>query len=493
MSAGRQANGKRANKNRTRPRKSRRVVSHAEQLENLRKWLLPCERIFANLGLHGNTRWAPAALVWPSLCWGWGESKNVTDAFQAALDQCRVLGIASLGTYQGFMNALVGWTDRLMPVLWCLIHERMRQIGRGFWQIDGWVPLAFDGSRSSAPRTQSNEQALCAAHYGTGATARYRKKQTKGMRRRKNEKNQPQPQKPQVWTTLLWHMGLRLPWMWRLGPSNSSERMHVLEMLERGDFPKNTLFCGDAGFVGYPLWSRILCDGHQFLVRVGANVTLLTEAADCAFGKNGQVLCWPKTARQSGQAPLRLRLIQVKIGKTGMWMLTSVLEPQRLTRRQAAHFYTLRWGVEVEFRGLKQTLDRGKLRCRNSRRLLAEQNWSIAATAIAELFALKEQLTPRRAKRHKSPAPDPKRRSLAQTIRALRSCLRDLKHIPAAGQDLRQRLRLAITDDYTRRSTKQARYRPPNPDKKPLGDPEIRTLTAQEQEILDALPSKLAA
>ena len=37
----------------------------------------------------------------------------------------------------------------------------------------------------------------------------------------------------------------------RLGPSNSSERAHVMEMVSAGKFSKNTLFCGDAGFVGY--------------------------------------------------------------------------------------------------------------------------------------------------------------------------------------------------------------------------------------------------
>ena len=50
----------------------------------------------------------------------------------------------------------------------------------------------------------------------------------------------------------MWHMGLRLPWTWRLGPSNSSERDHVREMLKQEAFPENTLFCGDAGFIGYP-------------------------------------------------------------------------------------------------------------------------------------------------------------------------------------------------------------------------------------------------
>ena len=93
---------------------------------------------------------------------------------------------------------------------------------------------------------------------------------------------------------MMWHMGLRLPWTWRLGPSHASERDHVKEMLIEEQFPKNTLFCGDAGFVGYPLWAQIADRGMHFLVRVGANVNLLTERKDCIIRRRkGYVLCWP--------------------------------------------------------------------------------------------------------------------------------------------------------------------------------------------------------
>jgi hypothetical protein len=494
MSAGTQAASEKASCRRNQSNQSRERVSQAEQLLRLRDWLLPSGRILVDGNRHGNTKWEPSDLIWLALCWGWAESKKVTDAFETARDQCRLLGIKPLGTYQGFMNALVSWTDRMMPVLWQLLHQRMRDIGGELWQIGGWVPIGFDGSRSSAPRTTSNEKMFCAANYGRGKTAQYRKKQTKGMRRRKNEKNKPEPQEPQVWSTLLWHMGLRLPWMWRLGPSNSSERAHVLEMLDAGDFPKNTLFCGDAGFIGYPFWARLVASGCHFLIRVGANVRLLTESTRCTITQEGRVLCWPKAARQSGQAPLRLRLFRVKIGNTSVWMLTSVLEPSRLTRSQAIRLYKIRWGIEVELRGLKQTLDRARLRCRNGRRLLAELNWSIMAMAVAELFALKEQLAPARAKPNpKSPTFDPQRRSLAQTMRALRSCLSNLRDTPPTGLDLPTRLRLAVTDNYIRRSTKHARYRPRNPDKKPLGDPQITTLPRKDKKLLVAFKSKLVA
>lgn len=469
-------------RNRTKPAASE---TNAVAFDQYRDWFLPDAGSFAGLAFHGNTSWSPPAIVWLALCWAWSASKNLTDAFDEAKRQCAKLGIAGLKTYSGFMAALTTWTDSFLKVLWPLLHRRMREINRKLWRIDGWVLIAFDGSRSSTPRTESNEQALCAPNYGRGATAKYRKKKTKGLRRRKNEKAKSQPQEPQVWITLMWHVGLRLPWMWKLGPSSSSERDHVRQMLDEGDYPKNTLFCGDAGFVGYPLWSRILDRGHHFLVRVGANVHLLREASGFNKTSGGRVLSWPQEALRAGQSPLRLRLVKIKLGKTKAWMLTSVLEPSRLSKAQIVKYYKMRWGIEVEFRGLKQTLDRAKLRCRNDRRVLVELNWSILAMAVAELFALKEQASPRRGRRRKSdPPPDPKRRSLANTIRALRRCLQELNEIPESGRDLATQLRHAVTDDYHRKSSKKARYRPPNPDKKPLSDPKIRALKPSEKRKL---------
>ncbi len=47
----------------------------------------------------------------------------------------------------------------------------------------------------------------------------------------------------------------------------------------------------------------------------------------------------------------------------------------------------------------------------------------------------------------------------------------------------------ARTDCYDRKGSKAARYRPPNPDKKPLGDPKIRLLTEKEKIKLKAINS----
>lgn len=461
---------------------------------------MPSDSIFASMRLHGNTKWLPRALVCLAFIWAVSELRCLTDAFVEAADCCRsMFGKPAIRTYQGFMRALTRWTPTLMGILWPVLHRRMEEIAGRFWRVAGWVPIAFDGSRSSAPRTKANEKAFCAKDYGKGKTAKYRKKKSKGMRRRKNERNKAQPQEPQAWITMLWHMAVRLPWIWRLGPSNASERAHVIEMIVRGEYPKNTLFCGDAGFVGFPLWSDIIGKGYDFLVRVGANVSLLLASVDYQLRGQGEVWCWPKNM-QDQQPPLRLRLVKVRIGKSDAYLLTSVLDPKKLTRRQMVQLYKMRWGVEVEFRGLKQTLDRAKLRCANDQRLLAELNWSIMAMAVAELFALQAQLTKKTKKTKKGsrhdadlPAPDPRRRSLANTVRAIRRCLRMPDAIPEAGNDLPTRLRAAVTDGYRRRKSKCARYRPPNPDKKPLGPPKLRVLTAKEKKKLRKAQRKLAA
>jgi hypothetical protein len=496
----RQAEQRRAFQKRRARRAARQAIipAHKESWSARLDWLLGDGSIFAQVKFHGNTSWLPASLVKLALIWSWSECKHLTDAFAEAVGGCeKMLGGSALGTYQGFLGALTRWTPTFIPLLCLVLQQRMREIGGAFWQIAGFVPIGVDGSRSTAPSTTSNEEAFCARHYGQGQTARYRKKKSTGQRRQRNKANPSRPQEPQAWITLLWHLGLRLPWLWRLGPSNSSERAHAMDMLQSGNFPENTLFVGDAGFVGYPFWSAILGAGQNFLVRVGANVRLLREQSDYSLEKDGLVLCWPK-AVQPAQPPLRLRLVKIRLGKTEMWMLTSVLNQRLLSETQIIKFYRLRWGIEVEFRGLKQTLDRAKLRSRNSARLLAELDWSILAMAVAELFALREQLptkpprpcqTPRRCAiagghRAAESQPHPHRRSLANTIRALRQCLRHLDEPPATGQDLATLLRLAVTDRYHRTSSKKSRHYRPNPDKKPLGNPKLRKLTPTERKQL---------
>ncbi len=453
----------------------REPVRNGAVFRQLADWLIPTG-LFRHDRFHGNVRWKPEQLVTQALIWAWQETRHVTDAFHRTREACDDLRLADTAlTYTSFMNALHRYSETIQDRLRDRVQMLAEEIGGDWFRTRGWVLIGFDGSRATAPRTVSNEKALCAPNYGHGTRARYGKKKSQGLRRQRNIEHRSQPQAPQAWITMMWHMSLRLPWTWRLGPSHSSERGHVSDMLQHEDFPDNTLFCGDAGFVGYPLWNAIVNEaGQDFVARVGANVSLLSEQADVRECGGGEVLCWPKDRQQSGDPPLRLRLVQVTVGKTKLWLLTSVLDAKRLPKKDLVKIYRMRWGIEVEFRGLKQTIDKHTLRCRNSDRLLVELDWSLRAMAVAELLALREQLS--------GAAEDyaPQDRSLANTLRALRKCLRRLPRVPDREDDLLTSLSEALVQRYRNRTDKRSRYRRQNPDKKPLGDPIVTQLTSDQ-------------
>lgn len=443
--------------------------------QNLIDWLIP-EGLFKHDRFHGNVKWEPEQLVIQALIWAWQETKLVTDAFDHTREACDDLGLTQTAlTDTAFMNALHRYSEAFRDRLRDRVQMLAEEIGGDWFRTRGWVLVGFDGSRATAPRTVSNEKAFCAPNYGNGKRAKYGKKKSQGQRRQRNKDNPPQPQAPQAWITMMWHMSLRLPWTWRLGPSNSSERDHVKDMLQNEHFPDKTLFCGDAGFVGYPLWNAIVNEaGQDFVVRVGANVSLLSESADIEECGGGEVLCWPKGRMNSGDPPLRLRLVQVTVGKTKMWLLTSVLDAKQLPKKDLVKIYKMRWGIEVEFRGLKQTIEKSTLRCRNSDRLLVELDWSLRAMAVAELLALRVQLC------GASDDYEPLDRSLANTLRALRKCLRRLHRYPDDADDLLTMLSGAVVQRYQNGTDKTSRYRRRNPDKKPLGDPTITPLTPEQ-------------
>ena len=439
---------------------------------------LPDGILFAKDQFHGNIKWVPEQLAVQALIWSWQDTKKVTDSFEKTLEICEKLGLKKIAkTYTAFMNALSRHREIIREGLRVRRQALAEQIGGKYFRTNKWVLMGFDGSRATAPRSTANEKAFCAPNYGFGTTSKYGKKKSKGLRRKRIAAHKTTKPEPQVWITMMWHMGLRLPWTWRLGPSNSSERGHVQEMLEQEEFPEDTLFCGDAGFVGYPLWSSILAAGGDFLVRVGGNVDLLSEHADIQKLGGGIVLCWPKDRMKSGDPPLRLRLVRVQVGKTMMWMLTSVLDERKLTLKQIVEYYKQRWLIEVEFRGLKQTIDKHKLRCRNDGRLLAELDWSLQGMAFAELLAMHAQIPKAERAKKKYSSKD---RSLANALRVLRRNMRNLDQ-SVEPDALTKELSEAIVQRYNNRTDKRARYRPKNPDIKPLGDPTIRKLTPDEK------------
>jgi hypothetical protein len=385
----------------------------------------------------------------------WSTGQTLAARFQEASQ----LGRAwhphwKLGTsYGGFTAAVGRWSDELIPGLVRRLQRQMQQLSGRSWTRRGWCALAADGSRIEAPHTAANEAGLGCA--GRDKTA------------------------PQVFLTTLWHMGLGLPWDFRLGPGTDSERRQLEQMLP--GLPPEALLVADAGFVGYELCCRILQAGSSFLLRVGSNVQLLTELGYHALEPDGLVYLWPEKFRN--QPPLVLRLVALRRGKQTIYLLTNLLDPQQLSDKDASVLYEMRWGVEVFYRSYKQTLDRQTVLSRTPATALAE----VAATMLG-LWLLGLLTVSRLLAR----GVDPLRWSVAKARDAVRHAMRhqNTARRPRRDRALRsldQALAHAVRDQYMRRAPKAARNYPRKKRERPPGPPKIKTATPHQIRVANQL------
>ncbi len=191
----------------------------------------------------------------------------------------------------------------------------------------------------------------------------------------------------QIWLTLLWHVSTGLPWAWKSGPSDSSERPHLQEMLS--ELPDHSLITADAGFVGYDFWKSIIDAKHDFLIRIGANVKLIKQLG-YARGNGSTVYLWPDRTARKNEPPLVLRLIVIHNGRHPVYLVTSITYKKKLSDKQARVIYQYRWGIEVIFRTFKQTVGRHKLRSHNAENAKMELDWSLLALWMISLLVQRE-------------------------------------------------------------------------------------------------------
>jgi hypothetical protein len=457
-----------------------RRQTNGDDLRRAINWIL-IDDIFANVRLHGNVKWKPVALVCLAIFWVWSSQPGLVEAVEDAIATVTKLfgnKAVAVGTYQALTNALVRYTPQLFPALLARIQSLMLESGQAASRVGKWLPIAADGSRVTVPRTQRNEE-----RFNKPRKARSKKKSRTNRRSRhahqKRKKQHakshydPQAVGPQMWLTLLWHIGLRLPWYWRLGPSYSSERAHMVMMLKDLRFPLFTLFCADAGFVGYDFWRSILDQGHSFLIRVGGNIRLLKGLGLEVRQRGDIVYCWPDTAMRKKQPPLVLRLLRFHDGRGEVFLVTNILDETELTGEQASYIYRGRWGVELQFRSFKQTYGRAKLRARTPEIAEIELHWSLLGLTMLQLLAMKEQT--------KAGEPAAKT-SIAAVLRIIRSMIADPSEPRPPSASLPNRMRTATTDTYQRHSKKKSRNYPRRKEEPCTGPPIILTATAEQRD-----------
>ena len=440
--------------------------AHHQDLALVLNWLL-ADADFSTLRLRASCAWGAAGLARLALLWAWSDEATLIDRFHAARRIARlVVGprVEPAATYQAFLKLLRARTAALAALLILALRRRMRvELGDRF-EVAGFATFAVDGSRLQMPRTASNQARFTAPGRGPKARRRRRAVSAQGQasRRKKGEG-------PQMWLTTMWHVGTGLPWGWRTGPDDSSERDHLRRMV--GELPAGALVTADAGFAGYETWAALIGSGRHLLVRVGANVRLLRGLG---YARRGDevVHLWPIAQASRGEPPLVLRLVAVRAARHPVFLVTSVLNPARLSDERVVELYRRRWGVELFYRHFKQSFGRRKLRSHRGENAEVEATWSLLGLWAMALHGQSELACD---------AVPASRVSVAGLLRAYRGAMREYQVVPTPGRSLRDLLAAATVDEYRRRS-KASRDYPRKKQERPIGPPKIRPATPQEVE-----------
>jgi hypothetical protein len=405
--------------------------------------------------VHGNAAWTPQRLAWSALLMAVAEQPTLTERF-AAVGEC----LQSVcphwrwgASFDSWVQALHRWHAQLLPLVVGKLRQHMRSLAAD--QRDPaprWEAFAVDGSDAVCPRTLANQAAASQKGQHDG--------------------------RPLLSLTVLQHLELELPWSFRVGPSTQSERGHLLEMLD--ELPEDALLVADAGFAGYDCCRKILAKQRHFLLRVGGNVHLLQELGAACEVAGQTVYLWPQEQQQRREPPLELRLIEVRDeGKQPLYLLTSVLEEERLTTAEARAIYHRRWNIELFFRDLKQTLGHDGVLSRTPENSFLEMTWAIVGAWLLKLLALcaiARTTPPRRAAR---------RVSVAHARNLMRRALRNARR---GRQSFGQQLSRCCRDCYQRQRPKTSRNYPRKKRHRVPQPPNFQLATAAQRQLAQQLP-----
>jgi hypothetical protein len=264
-------------------------------------------------------------------------------------------------SFQGFQQALSKLPLAVLHALFKGLRCRLTQLYSRVWYHDDFVPIACDGSRLECPRSAELEKRLdCCS----------------------KEKSAPMLQ-----VTALVMLPMGLLWSWSVGPGTSSEHDQLRQLLPT--LPRDALLVADACYLGYDLYSEIIKAKADFLVRGSSRMYLYTEERQpLKHFREGIVYFWPQKLQKAGLPPLRLRLLRIRPTRkksSSLWLLTSVLENERLNRQQAAELYRWRWHIEGTFRTYKRTLPKVKLWSRTEAMVYREAELSLLALQLLTL------------------------------------------------------------------------------------------------------------
>jgi hypothetical protein len=191
----------------------------------------------------------------------------------------------------------------------------------------------------------------------------------------------------------------------------------------------------------------------------------------------GEVLLWTQEAQKNNQPPVRVRLIRIRGRKKrrDVWLLTNVLDRQRLPLEAAGRYYRWRWENEGLFRTFKRTLAKYRLTSRSVRLVHREAEGALLATQL--MLAQGVQAMGRRSSQGA-----PQRCSPRKVLLVIRDVIAG-KIDRRARKAFQGRLREAMREKRERASSKVKRRWPYRVNHKPPKPPRILTLADAEKAL----------
>ena len=442
-------------------------------------------------------RWQTQPLLFVLLCMTWCTGDSLPErfetarAFYVALHQRRR---RPGKTFAGFEKALAALPMPVLRAVARAVRGRLVGVFAACFTVDGFIPLGCDGSRLACPHSEELERRL---RLSLG------KKKKRKRRRKKTVTASPQvsaeqPREgtaatktraagtPQLWVTAVLHLGLGVLWSWRLGTGNASEREHLRLLLDT--LPRGALLVADAGYIGYHLMACLQAAGFAYLLRLSSCAPLYVPDKSLVKNREGLVYYWPQEMQQQDLPPLPVRLWRLRGERGDIWLITNVLDEERLPRRTAGKFYRWRWRNEGLFRTYKRTLGKVKLRSRTVVQVHREAEGSLLATQL--LLAQGARTQPPTASGKMVPA------SPRKVLLEIRTEIRNLTGMylgPRQAKTYAERLAQAHWRERQQRSRKIRRRWPGRQDHKPPRPPTILTMgTILKDKMIKTLAMGLA-
>jgi hypothetical protein len=262
-----------------------------------------------------------------------------------------------------------------------------------------------------------------------------------------------------------------------LGNGTASEREHLRYLL--ATLPRGTLLVADAGYVGYELLQALRRADHSFLIRLTSRAPLyVANKSSLKNYREGLVYYWPQTMQREERPPIPVRLLGVGGKKATVWLITDVLDEQRLTKMTASQFYRWRWRNEGLFRTYKRTLGKVKLVSRTVALVHRELEGSLVAV---QLLLAQGAMALQQA----GHTTQPRARQILLEIR------RELRNVvgmylgPRQKQTYWQRLQQARGDCRQRRGNKTRRPWPGREPHRPPGRPKILKMGTDLKNLME--------